>query len=75
MRATSFSPLAALSVLLAASTAAARSAAGDRLLVVRDKKYETGYDKFFASLQGGSHSGAAVFKVVSAACKRHTSTV
>jgi hypothetical protein len=38
------------------ASALARSSTGDRVLVVRDNKYESGYNKFFESLKGESES-------------------
>lgn len=49
--------LLALASLLAPVTA--RSSTGDRVLVVRDKKYDHGYNKFFESLKGAFRMGGA----------------
>jgi hypothetical protein len=45
------SALFSLAALLGAAVDA-RSATGDRILVVRDEKYSSGYNKFFESLKG-----------------------
>lgn len=44
--------ITSLALAAYATAVVARSATGDRILVVRESKYEKGYDQFFGNLVG-----------------------